>query len=194
MLATRELGDPCHAIFSLKTQAVSIGPRHTIWLGLVECGNGQVCVVSPGFPCSLMLLKIETKQREEAEARRREIEAHEQEVAAKREARDRQVASTRALPLEPPQGTPGTATIRFRLPTTAPSPPSYDHLSLEEKEQMPVLNGMITRRFKGTDCLRDLKNFMESLGYSVEDFKLLTTYPRFDVSSVVPVGSIQMGE
>uniref|UniRef100_A0A5K3EWC5 UBX domain-containing protein n=1 Tax=Mesocestoides corti TaxID=53468 RepID=A0A5K3EWC5_MESCO len=126
-------------------------------------------------------LKLEAKQREEAEAERREREMREQEEAAQREARDRQVASTRALPPEPPAGTPGIATIRFRLPTVMPSPPSYEHLP--KTEQQPISNGMITRRFRGEDTLLDLKNFMESLGYSVNDFKLLTTFPRVDLTA-----------
>ncbi|KAH9278501.1 FAS-associated factor 1 [Echinococcus granulosus] len=126
-------------------------------------------------------LKVEAKQREEAEAAQREEEARIQAEAAQREARNRQIASGRALPPEPLVGTVGVATLRFRLPTTLPSPPSYEHLSDAEKQ--PIQNGMITRRFRARDTLRDLKNYMESLGYAVADFKLLTTFPRVDLTA-----------
>lgn len=124
---------------------------------------------------------MEAKQREEAEAAQREEEARMQAEAAQRKARIQQVVSGRALPPEPPAGAMGVATLRFRLPTTLPSPPSYEHLS--DREKQPIQNGMITRRFRARDTLRDLKNYMESLGYAVADFKLLTTFPRVDVSS-----------
>ncbi len=123
---------------------------------------------------------MEAKEREKALAEQREREQREQEEAARQAARTKQVESNRALPPEPPAGTPGIATIRFRLPTTLPSPPSYEHLA--EAEKQPVRNGMIVRRFRGDETLRDLKTFMESLGYSVNEFKLITTFPRADVS------------
>ncbi|VDM16457.1 unnamed protein product, partial [Hydatigera taeniaeformis] len=129
-------------------------------------------------------LKVEVKQREEAEAAQRKAEARMQAEAAQREARNRQVASGLALPPEPPFGAVGVTTLRFRLPTTLPSPPSYEHLP--DLEKQPIQNGMITRRFRARDTLRDLKNYMESLGYAVTDFKLLTTFPRVDLTAILP--------
>ncbi|KAL5968426.1 FAS-associated factor 1 [Taenia solium] len=126
-------------------------------------------------------LKVEAKQREEAEAAQREEEARMQAEEAQRKARIQQVVSGRALPPEPSADAVNVATLRFRLPTTLPSPPSYEHLP--DREKQPIQNGMITRRFRARDTLRDLKNYMESLGYAVADFKLLTTFPRVDLTA-----------
>ncbi|ESO10236.1 hypothetical protein HELRODRAFT_138403, partial [Helobdella robusta] len=40
----------------------------------------------------------------------------------------------------------------------------------------------ISRRFYKTDHLYDLLNFVTSQGFPVERYKLLTAYPRRDVS------------
>ena len=43
---------------------------------------------------------------------------------------------------------------------------------------------LITRRFLASDHLQTLLNFVASKGFSPDDHKLLTTYPRRDVRSI----------
>lgn len=116
---------------------------------------------------------------------RREKEAHKRAEEDKIAARHRQVKATESLPAEPSETEDegSIATLRFRLPTNLPFPPAYEYVP--EEDQLPIQNGMITRRFRATETLGDLKNFMESLGYLVDEYKLLTTFPRIDVSNCV---------
>ncbi|VEL21740.1 unnamed protein product, partial [Protopolystoma xenopodis] len=61
-------------------------------------------------------------------------------------------------------------------------------LELEgERDRMPILQkgGLITRRFAGTNTLEDILGYIESLGFPVDDFKLLTTYPSRDVRLIL---------
>ncbi|VDO04401.1 unnamed protein product [Rodentolepis nana] len=126
-------------------------------------------------------LKKEAKERELAELAAKEAEAQRIAEESERVALERQKRAAETLPKEPSQGTPGIATLRFRLPQAYPQPPALDRIPEESRPQ--ITNGFIVRRFNGSDTLRDLKNFMEYLGYGVLNFKLLRTYPRVDLTA-----------
>ncbi|VDL61191.1 unnamed protein product [Hymenolepis diminuta] len=126
-------------------------------------------------------LKKEAKEKELAELAAKEAEAQRIAEEIERTALEKQKLAAKSLPKEPSQGTPGIATLRFRLPQTNPQPPALDRIPEESRPQ--IANGFIVRRFNGTDTLKDVKNFMEFLGYGVLDFKLLRTYPRVDLTS-----------
>lgn len=98
---------------------------------------------------------------------------------AQKAAFERQKAAFHALPREPPAKAAGIATLRFRLPRNVPVPPAFEQIPEENRPQ--ITNDSIIRRFRGSDSLKDIKNFMEFLGYSVNDFRLLRTFPRVDV-------------
>nr|CUU99450.1 hypothetical transcript [Hymenolepis microstoma] len=126
-------------------------------------------------------LKKEAREKELAELAAKEAEAQRIAEESERAALEKQKLAAEALPKEPSQGTPGIATLRFRLPQTNPQPPALDRIPEESRPQ--ITNGFIVRRFNGLDTLRDLKNFMEFLGYGVQNFKLLRTYPRVDLTA-----------
>ncbi|VDL94253.1 unnamed protein product [Schistocephalus solidus] len=143
-------------------------------------------------------LKMKAKKEEEEDTRRREqllqLQAEREKAEALAECR----RHSSALPKEPPEpgtaegeafahsreGAAGTATLRFRLPPGLSLPPLFDLLPEEEKRPEPPANGMLIRRFRGVDTLSDLKHFMESLGFTVAKFKLLTTFPRTDLTAI----------
>ncbi|KAM7534340.1 hypothetical protein Aperf_G00000115148 [Anoplocephala perfoliata] len=108
-------------------------------------------------------LKREAKVKKEAEAVAKEAESQRMAEEAQKAAFERQKAACRALPQEPPAGAAGIATLRFRLPQNAPVPPAFEQIPEENRPQ--IENGSITRRFRSSDLLKDVKNFMEFLGY-----------------------------
>lgn len=126
-----------------------------------------------------LFLQMEAKQREEAEAARKAAEAVAAQKAAARLAQERQETAMRSLRPEPPAGSANVTTLRFRLPVSADSqpPPSL---------MIEVNNGFVMRRFMASDTLADVKNFLQAMGYFPGDHKLLTTFPRVDVSPLFP--------
>lgn len=126
-------------------------------------------------------LKKEAREKELAELAAKEAEAQRIAEESERVALEKQKLAAETLPKEPSQETAGITTLRFRLPQTNPQPPALDRIPEESRPQ--VVNGFIVRRFNGSDTLRDLKTFMEFLGYGVRNFKLLRTYPRVDLTA-----------
>ncbi|KAL3320634.1 pre-rRNA processing and 40S ribosomal subunit assembly [Cichlidogyrus casuarinus] len=123
-------------------------------------------------------LKMEAKNRaarEEQERLRAEQEAEQKALKEAQDLRERKAAQVPNQPPDPKseegkqflQTNPekrGIACLRFRLP--GESKPSQ------------------TRRFVGSHSLDQLLNFVESLGYSRDMYKILTTFPRRDISNV----------
>lgn len=105
--------------------------------------------------------KEEARQQQKAQekAQRLQVETAQAETKAKKERRRQQVIAT--LPAEPAEGSgDGITKIRFRLPKG---------VSLE-------------RRFKQETPLQVLLDFLVVEGYPVEEFKVISSWPRKDVS------------
>ncbi|XP_015372334.1 PREDICTED: FAS-associated factor 1 isoform X1 [Diuraphis noxia] len=105
--------------------------------------------------------KEETKRVQEMEEKaiRSQIESQERQVAAEKEAiRQRIVAS---LPAEPEPGDQVTK-IRFRLP----------------------LGKFLERRFQASDNLQVLFDYLFISGFSQEEFKVISSWPRRDLTTL----------
>lgn len=89
---------------------------------------------------------------------RQRIESEQAELEAKREAI--RMAAECALPPEPAAGGDGIAVIRFRIPS----------------------GEILTRRFLADSPLRDIINFVTSKGFPVDEYKIISSWPRRDVS------------
>ncbi|CAH8865489.1 unnamed protein product [Trichobilharzia szidati] len=137
------------------------------------------------------------------EDRRRQLE-EEQRIHNELKATQHRLSMAASLPQEPPapktpaadaflatpHGSAGITTLRFRLPqgctvtsthtatTPATTATAVNHLTNDTS----VKNGTIIRRFSGLDLLKHVFIFMESKGFSKSDYKLLTTYPRRDLT------------
>jgi len=104
------------------------------------------------------------EQVEEAK-KRSEIEAKELE---EKQRQNRQAAALAALPEEPPPtATQPTANIRFRTPTET-----------------------LTRRFLASDQVNLILTFLASRGYMEGEYKILTSFPRKDLSLVDKTSSL----
>lgn len=104
--------------------------------------------------------KEEAKRlREQAEATERQRAATEEREAAEQREAARLAAAAEVLP-EPAAGTAGCTKIRVRQPSGA-------HFE---------------RRFEGTACLQQLMSFVASMGFPLDEFKVISSYPRRDVS------------
>lgn len=103
------------------------------------------------------------KQRQEEEQRVREEQERRLIEIAAQQKEERRLAVQKRLPPEPDatQSAPGTTTcIRFRLPGSQ--------------------TGM--RRFLADDPLQILLDYLLVEGYPTEEFKVLSSFPRKDVS------------
>ncbi|XP_005105164.1 FAS-associated factor 1 [Aplysia californica] len=110
-------------------------------------------------------LKEEEVKRQEERAREMEkqkkVEDQKKEDELKKEAISKSVA--KSVPDEPVAGSSDkVSNLRFR-----------------------VMGGeMITRRFYAHNCVGDILNFLTSKGFHTEDYKVLTTFPRRDISTL----------
>lgn len=105
--------------------------------------------------------KEETKrQKEHAIAtERKRLESERQEIEAVREAN--RFEAEQNVPVEPPVGTADCTKIRIRTPDGT----------------------FFERRFTVDSKLRSLLHFVASKGFPIDEYKLISTYPRRDVSS-----------
>lgn len=118
--------------------------------------------------------------------------AEEQRIKKESEAKQYRLLMAANLPIEPPvpktpaaevflktpHGSAGITTIRFRLPLDA------DQNGRISQMANFIKNGIVVRRFAGLDTLEHLFIYMESLGFSISNYRLLTTYPIRDVCFV----------
>lgn len=106
--------------------------------------------------------KEETRQRQEKEEQetRVRIENERAETAAKKEAHRKEVESR--LPVEPPAGEGEQTKIRFRLPK----------------------GENVERRFSADNPLRVLLDFLVVQGYPSEEYKVISSWPRRDLTSL----------
>jgi len=104
------------------------------------------------------------EQMDEAK-RQSEIEAKESEERRRREEQD---AAAQILPAEPSADDPNAqANIRFRTPSET-----------------------LTRRFLATDTLNTLLLYLSSVGYRPKEYKILSSWPRRDISVLEPKSSL----
>lgn len=108
-------------------------------------------------------LKEEAKRQKEhaMQTERKRAESERQEQEALREAN--RLDAEQEVPPEPAIGEPGCTKIRVRQPT----------------------GEFFERRFLGTSPLRHLLKYVASKGYPTEEFKLISSFPRRDVSSTI---------
>ncbi|CAH8585908.1 unnamed protein product [Dicrocoelium dendriticum] len=130
-------------------------------------------------------LKALTAEKQRLEQQRVE----EQRMRENAEAAQRRLQMAATLPSEPPdsstpaaeaflaslRGSAGIASLRFRLPRNHTCPSTQVN---------GVVNGFLVRRFAGSDKLSAVFAFMESQGFALSEYKLLTTYPRKDLTSL----------
>ncbi|CAL8106600.1 unnamed protein product [Calicophoron daubneyi] len=127
--------------------------------------------------------ELERLEKERVEAQKR---------SEKNKATQRRLAMAASLPSEPPapntpalnaflatsRGSAGIASLRFRLPRDRTSAPSAASGSNETP------NSTLARRFAGLDVLKDVFAFVESQGFPISDYKVLTSYPRRDLTTL----------
>lgn len=101
------------------------------------------------------------KEREIATERQRK-ESERQEIEMVREMN--RLEAERAMPPEPAENTDGITKIRIRKPT----------------------GDFLERRFLATDQLNTLLNFVASKGFPIDEYKVISSWPRRDVSSSLP--------
>lgn len=106
--------------------------------------------------------KEETRrQKEHAIAtERKRIESERQEIEAIREAN--RLDAERCVPPEPSIGTDGTTKIRIRKPT----------------------GEFMERRFEGRNKVLVLLKYVASKGFPIDEYKVISSYPRRDVSTI----------
>lgn len=113
--------------------------------------------------------KEEARKLEEAE-RQQKLLLEEQEREKQDEIRRQEESVKEAirqslaeqLPPEPDESCSDISKIRFRLPT----------------------GELLYRRFRCSECLHVLVNYLASVGYPVEDYKVLTSWPRRDLTTL----------
>lgn len=99
------------------------------------------------------------KEREIATERQRK-ESERQEIEMIREMN--RLEAERALPCEPAENADGITKIRIRKPT----------------------GDFLERRFLATDQLNTLLNFVASKGFPIDEYKVISSWPRRDVSAI----------
>lgn len=100
------------------------------------------------------------RQREQAEESERQ-RADAERIADETQREDARMAAESAVPAEPPAGTAGCTKIRVRQPNGG---------------------APFERRFDGHSKLQDLLMFVASKGFPQTEWKLISSYPRRDVS------------
>lgn len=99
--------------------------------------------------------------------------------------------------LVPPLSPPSPQAIRLSLEQALPPEPEGDSGEQISKLRIRTPSGeFLERRFLGSCKLQVLFDFVASKGYPFEEFKLLTTFPRRNVSNSfdLPVGRMYRGD
>ncbi|CAG07981.1 unnamed protein product, partial [Tetraodon nigroviridis] len=125
----------------------------------------------------------ETMKREQDEAYRLSLEADRK----KREAQEREEAEQVRLERMRKEQEEEKKAIRLSLEQALPPEPSENSGKQISKLRIRTPSGeFLERRFLGSCKLQVLFDFVASKGYPFEEFKLLTTFPRRNVSSRSP--------
>ncbi|XP_041791378.1 FAS-associated factor 1 [Chelmon rostratus] len=125
----------------------------------------------------------ETVKREQDEAYRLSLEADRK----KREAQEREEAEQVRLEQMRREQEEEKEAIRLSLEQALPPEPDEDSGEQISKLRIRTPSGeFLERRFLGSCKLQVLFNFVASKGYPFEEFKLLTTFPRRNITQLDP--------
>uniref|UniRef100_A0A671W0Y2 Fas (TNFRSF6) associated factor 1 n=1 Tax=Sparus aurata TaxID=8175 RepID=A0A671W0Y2_SPAAU len=125
----------------------------------------------------------ETVKREQDEAYRLSLEADRK----KREAQEREEAEQVRLEQMRKEQEEEKEAIRLSLEQALPPEPDEDSAEQISKLRIRTPSGeFLERRFLGSCKLQVLFDFVASKGYPFEEFKLLTTFPRRNITQLDP--------
>ncbi|KAK9519284.1 hypothetical protein VZT92_022025 [Zoarces viviparus] len=125
----------------------------------------------------------ETVKREQDEAYRVSLEADRK----KREAQEKEEAEQVRLERMKKEQEDEKEAIRLSLEQALPSEPDEDSAEQISKLRVRTPSGeFLERRFLGSCKLQVLFDFVASKGYPFEEFKLLTTFPRKNITQMDP--------
>ncbi|KAM8930562.1 FAS-associated factor 1 [Pelodytes ibericus] len=129
----------------------------------------------------------ENVKREQDEAYRVSLEAD----RAKREAQEREMAEQYRLDQIRKEQEEEKEAIRLSLEQSLPPEPQEEHSEPQSKLRIRTPSGQfIERRFLGSSPLQVVLDFVASKGYPCQEFKLLSTFPRRDITQLDPDSSL----
>ncbi|XP_057696851.1 FAS-associated factor 1 [Corythoichthys intestinalis] len=129
----------------------------------------------------------EMVKREQDEAYRLSLEADRK----KREAQEREEAEQVRLEQMRKEQEEEKEAIRLSLEQTLPPEPGDESVEQISKLRIRTPSGeFLERRFLGSCKLQVLFNFVASKGYPFEEFKLLTTFPRRNITQLDPSSTL----
>ncbi|RUS71968.1 hypothetical protein EGW08_020261 [Elysia chlorotica] len=103
----------------------------------------------------------------------------------KKEELDRLMQEQRKVEDEKKEEEQRKEAISLEKASQVPDEPPEDYQGKVSRLRFRVAGGeVISRRFLASNSLRDMLNFLIARGFHIEDYKVLTTYPRRDVSSL----------
>nr|DBA17919.1 TPA: hypothetical protein GDO54_016226 [Pyxicephalus adspersus] len=123
----------------------------------------------------------ENVKREQDEAYRLSLEAD----RAKREAQEREMAEQNRLEQIRKEQEEEREAIRLSLEQSLPPEPEEEHSEPQSKLRIRTPSGeFIERRFLSSSPLQVLFNFVASKGFPSHEYKLLSTFPRRDITQL----------
>ncbi|XP_073449665.1 FAS-associated factor 1 isoform X1 [Aquarana catesbeiana] len=129
----------------------------------------------------------ENVKREQDEAYRLSLEAD----RAKREAQEREMAEQYRLEQIKKEQEEEREAIRLSLEQSLPPEPEEEHSEPQSKLRIRTPSGeFIERRFLSSGPLQVLFNFVASKGFPCSEYKLLSTFPRRDITQLDPSRSL----
>ncbi|CAL1547158.1 unnamed protein product [Lymnaea stagnalis] len=118
-------------------------------------------------------------------ADRKKAEAQKVEDDKRREEQERQIEEQKKYENQKKEAELIKQAISKSIANTVPDEPPESSLSRVCSLRFRVPHGQIlTRRFLAENNLGDLLNFLTSMGFHKEDYKVITTFPRRDLSSM----------
>ncbi|KAG9483013.1 hypothetical protein GDO78_009118 [Eleutherodactylus coqui] len=125
----------------------------------------------------------ENVKREQDEAYRLSLEAD----RAKREAQEREMAEQNRLEQIKKEQDEEREAIRLSLEQALPPEPPEEQSEPQSKLRIRTPSGeFIERRFLSSNPLQVVFNFVASKGYPFQEYKLLSTFPRRDITQLDP--------
>ncbi|KAM5148658.1 FAS-associated factor 1 [Mantella aurantiaca] len=129
----------------------------------------------------------ENVKREQDEAYRVSLEAD----RAKREAQEKEMAEQYRLEQIRKEQEEEREAIRLSLEQSLPPEPEEEHSEPQSKLRIRTPSGkFIERRFLSSSPLQVLFNFVASKGFPCHEYKLLSTFPRRDITQLDPSKSL----
>ncbi|KAM4720981.1 FAS-associated factor 1 isoform 3-T3 [Rhinophrynus dorsalis] len=128
----------------------------------------------------------ENVKREQDEAYRLSLEAD----RAKREAQEREMAEQNRLEQMRKEQEEEREAIRLSLEQSLPPEPQEESEPLSKLRIRTPSGKFIERRFLGSSPLQVVFDFVASKGFPCQEFKLLSTFPRRDVTQLDPNRSL----